>query len=62
MKNGVMTVEGDDDLVYEFNREYWKLREMHYYAMYTIPEVIKFRQLTRLVTETNQFEKLEDDW
>ena len=50
-----MSVDVDDDLWYEFNAEYYKLREMEYYAMYKIPEIAGFRKHLTDVRYTDQW-------
>ena len=47
---------------YEFNAEYMKLREMEYYAMYKIPELVEFRKLVSAVRATGEFKKIEEHW
>ena len=50
-----MTVEVDNDEWYEFNAEYYKLREMEYYAMYKIPEIVNFRTHLHNVRGTKEW-------
>jgi len=57
-----MTVDVDNDEWYEFNAEYYKLREMEYYAMYKIPEVAQFRKHLHAVRGTNEFQTVEAHW
>ena len=47
---------------YEFNAEYYKLREMEYYAMYKIPEVVGFRKHLHEVRGTDEWETIEGHW
>jgi len=55
-----MTVDVDNDLWYEFNAEYMKLREMEYYAMYKIPEIAGFRKHLSEVRHTDEWEGIQD--
>ena len=50
-----IVVDVDDDMWYEFNAEYYKLREMEYYAMYKIPEIAGFRKHLTDVRYTDQW-------
>merc|ERR1719329_1941290 len=52
--NHHMTVDIDNDEWYAFNAEYYKLREMEYYAMYKIPEVAQIKGHWKYVTQQEQ--------
>ena len=52
--NQTATVDVDNKLWFEFNKEYYKLREMEYYAMYKIPEIVKFRTMVTDVRHTGE--------
>jgi len=60
--NHHMTVDIDNDEWYAFNAEYYKLREMEYYAMYKIPEVAQFRKMVTAVTKTPEMTKMKGHW
>merc|ERR1711907_208455 len=57
-----MTVDIDNDQWYEFNAEYYKLREMEYYAMYKIPEFVKLREHMHAVKATAEMKKIQGHW
>merc|ERR1712023_194583 len=57
-----MTVDVDNDLWYEFNAEYYKLREMEYYAMYKIPEIVMFRNHLHAVKATKEWHQIAEHW
>jgi len=57
-----MTVDIDNDEWYEFNAEYYKLREMEYYAMYKIPEIAAFRAKVSAVTKTDEMTTMKKHW
>ena len=57
-----ITVDIDNDMWYEVNVEYYKRREMEYYAMYKIPEVVGFRKHLHKVKGTDEWETIEDHW
>ena len=57
-----MTVDVDNDLWYEFNAEYYKLREMEYYAMYKIPEIVGFRNHLHAVKATKEWAQIAEHW
>jgi len=50
--NARLNVNVDQDEWVHFNTEYYKLREMEYYAMYKIPEVVTLRKKVSAVRET----------
>ena len=52
----------DDDQWVIFNKEYYKLREMEYYAMYKIPEVVGLRKHVSAVRHTAEFGKIQAHW
>jgi hypothetical protein len=56
------TVDVDNKLWFEFNKEYYKLREMEYYAMYKIPEIAKFRAMVTDVRHTAEMKKMTTHW
>jgi len=58
--NGTAIVDVDNKLWFEFNKEYYKLREMEYYAMYKIPEIVKFRTMVTDVRHTPEMSKMTD--
>lgn len=60
--NHHMTVDIDNDQWYEFNAEYYKLREMEYYAMYKIPEFVKLREHMHALKETAEMKKVQGHW
>ena len=55
-------VDVDNKLWFEFNKEYMKLREMEYYAMYKIPEIAMFRAKVTAVTKTPQMNTMQGHW
>merc|ERR1712054_328968 len=60
--NHVATVNVNDDLWVQFNKEYYTLREMEYYIQYKVPEIVALRGKVRGVVETDEFEQIEDHW
>ena len=60
--NQTATVDVDNKLWFEFNKEYYKLREMEYYAMYKIPEVAQFRAMVTDVRKTPQMSAMTGHW
>jgi len=60
--NHHMTVDIDNDEWYDFNAQYYKLREMEYYAMYKIPEIAKFRAMVTAVTKTTEMNTMQGHW
>jgi hypothetical protein len=58
----VATVNVDDDQWIAFNKEYYKLREMEYYAGYKIPEVVALRGKARAVTKTEEMGDIKSHW
>jgi hypothetical protein len=56
------TVNIDNDYWYQFNAEYYKLREMEYYAQYKIPEVVELRKKVTAVTKTVPFQRTMKHW
>ena len=60
--NHHLTVEVDNDQWYEFNAEYYKLREMEYYAMYKIPEFVKLREHMHALKATTEMKKIQGHW
>lgn len=55
-------VEVPDNDWYKFNHEYYKLREMDYYAMYKIPEFVLLRKHMHAVRGTKEFATFEAHW
>ena len=60
--NQTATIDVDNKLWFEFNKEYYKLREMEYYAMYKIPEIAKFRAMVTDVRHTDEMSKMTGHW
>jgi len=58
----VATINVDDDQWIAFNKEYYKLREMEYYAGYKIPEVVALRGKARAVTKTEEMGDIKSHW
>merc|ERR1712032_1451656 len=56
------TITVNDDAWIQFNKEYYKLREMEYYAYYKQYTIVKLRKLVRAIVETDEMEVLEDHW
>jgi hypothetical protein len=57
-----LIVNVDDDQWYAFNEQYYKVREMEYYAMYKIPIIIMLRQRVSAVRHTNEMGQLQSHW
>ena len=57
-----VTVDVSNDLWYQFNMEYYKLREMDYYAMYKIEEFVELRGHLKAVRGTNEWKTMEAHW
>jgi hypothetical protein len=57
-----LTVDVDNDQWVVFNKEYYKLREMEYYAMYKIPEVVALRGKVSAVRHTHEFGAMQKHW
>jgi len=57
-----LTVNVDEDEWVVFNKEYYKLREMEYYAMYKIPEFVAFRGKVTAVRHTGEFQQIQEHW
>jgi hypothetical protein len=56
------TITVNDDAWIHFNKEYYKLREMEYYAGYKIPEMVALRAKIRALVETDEMDTLQDHW
>ena len=54
--------EIDNDQWYALNREYYKLRELQYYAMYKIPEVVQLRSKVTDLRHTAEMGKIQAHW
>ena len=52
----------DNDQWFEFNKEYYKLREMEYYALYKIPGIVVLRKKLTRVRNTEEFEDFSEHW
>ena len=55
-------IEVDNDQWYEFNKEYYKTRELEYYAMYKIPEIAKLRSLVTALRKTTEMGAVQTHW
>ena len=55
-------IEVDNDQWYEFNKEYYKTRELEYYAMYKIPQVAKLRSLVTDLRHTTEMGAVQGHW
>ena len=55
-------IDVDNDEWYEFNKEYYKLRELEYYAMYKIPEFVKLRSLVSDLRHTTEMGAILTTW
>jgi hypothetical protein len=55
-----INIDNDEWIV--FNKEYYKLREMEYYAMYKIPEVVAIRGKVTAVRHTAPFGAIQKHW
>lgn len=58
----VATFDVDDDAWIDFNRQYYKVREMEYYAGYKIPEIVAIRGKMRALKETNEMGDIQEHW
>ena len=52
----------DNDQWFEFNKEYYKLREMEYYALYKIYGINCLRKRLTKVRNTEEFEDFSEHW
>lgn len=52
----------DNDVWYAYNKEYYKTREMMYYAMYKIPEVVELRQRVTALRHTTEMGVIQGEW
>ena len=59
-QTAVVDVNNEEWII--FNKEYYKLREMEYYAMYKIPEIVKFRALVTDVRHTTEMKVMTQHW
>lgn len=55
-------VDVDDKEWYAFNEQYYKIREMEYYAAYKIPEVVAFRGKVSALRKTNEMQAMQKHW
>ena len=57
-----LIVNVDDDQWYAFNEQYYKVREMEYYAMYKIPIIKILRKHVSAVRHTKEMGQLQSHW
>lgn len=55
-------IDVDNEAWIQFNMEYYKLREMQYYAGYKIPQVVGLRKHVTDVRHTDEFEAMTTHW
>merc|ERR1712147_429085 len=56
------TITVNDDAWIHFNKEYYKLREMDYYAGYKIKEVVALRMHMKAVRKSDEMHAIEKHW
>ena len=60
--NHTLHINIDNEEWYHFNVEYYKLREMEYYAGYKIPEVVALRKKVTAVRHTDEMGDIQEHW
>ena len=55
-------IDVDDEAWIQFNREYYKLRQMEYYAGYKIPEMVALRGKMRALKNTHEMAAIQKHW
>jgi len=59
-KTDTLRLDVDDDQWYEYNKEYYKLREMEFRAMHSIPGIANLRERLTKLRNTSEMKDLQE--